>query len=288
MRPPGAGTGGLVSSRSLGAGVGRTVLTILRFWLCLALLGSGAFVAFAQPALSPRASEIVMALDASRTKLAAALTERQQTNSFPTSYTTVWRQFEDAVIEALCDLLPRHVPGLSETNFDRGRPGREKNRVADLAIVCPDGAIEISIKSARAGANPENDLGTFRDYPQRKRLFMASFTAWVRYADTGGVIRAERVFFDRTWRFVGRSTLVDGVKYRKKDGNMRPKPWAMFDADEAFWDSEAEFEAAVKRAELFRANELIQEYLDTLSETDQRRLFERLKSQFEPAAARRP
>ena len=42
---------------------------------------------------------------------------------------------------------------------------------------------------------------------------------------------------------VGKSTLVDGVKYRKKDGNMRPKPWSMFDSGKAYWKSEDEFEA---------------------------------------------
>ena len=71
---------------------------------------------------------------------------------------------------------------------------------------------------------------------------------------------AERVFFDRTWRFVGKSSLVDGVKYRKKDGNMRPKSWALFDSGKALWKAEEEFEAAVKRAETFRANELVKEY----------------------------
>ena len=66
--------------------------------------------------------------------------------------------------------------------------------------------------------------------------------------------------FDRTWRFAGKSSLVDGVKYRKKDGNMRPKSWVMFESGEAFWNNQEEFEAAVKRAEVFRANELIKEY----------------------------
>jgi hypothetical protein len=113
-------------------------------------------------------------------------------------------------------------------------------------------------------------LGTFRDHENRKKLFAASFTVWVRYEDKAGAMRAERVFFDRTWRFVGKSSLVDGVKYRKKDGNMRPKSWAMFDAGQANWSSEVEFEAAVKRSETFRANELVKEHLSDLSEDDQK------------------
>jgi len=203
----------------------------------------------------------------------------QRTN-FSSSYTTVWRQFEEAAIDALAELLPKHIPQLTESQFDRGTSGREKNRLADFAIADGGETIEISIKSARRSANPENDLGTFRDHPNRKKLFAASFTLWVRYDDSGKEIKCDRVFFDRSWRFVGKSTLVDGVKYRKKDGNLRPKPWVMFDSGESYWKSEEDFEAAVKRAELFRANELIKEYLDDLSDADQKLLYDRLQEKF--------
>lgn len=250
----------------------------LLLWLAIAVTSARA--------AAPEARAVATRLDAIRHIVAAEVTAMFETNAVKGSYTTVWRQFEDAAINALCVVLPRHIPELSGENFDRGKSGREKNRIADLAIVCPGGTIEISIKSARGSANPENDLGTFRDHPNRKKLFAASFTLWVRYTEADGTIRADQVYFDRTWRFVGKSTLVDGVKYRKKDGNLRPKSWAMFDSGEAFWANELEFEEAVKRAELFRANELIREYLDDLSETDQRLLFEKLKGKFAPNPGR--
>lgn len=234
----------------------------------------------AQSASPPRAGEVAEKLDTFKEAFAKEITLQLQRTNFSSGYTTVWRQFEDAAIDALVEVLPEHIPQLTESQFDRGTSGREKNRVADLAIRCSDGQIEISIKSARRSANPENDLGTFRDHPNRKQLFAASFTLWVRYDDSGKEIKCDRVFFDRSWRFVGKSTLVDGVKYRKKDGNLRPKPWAMFDSGESYWKSEEDFEAAVKCAELFRANELIKEYLDDLSESDQKLLYERLGEKF--------
>jgi hypothetical protein len=227
------------------------------------------------------AAEVARQLDLLKGPIAMEATEMLRANAVKGSYTTVWRQFEDAAIEALESILPRHIPELTTTNFDHGKAGREKNRLADLAIVCGTNVIEVSIKAARASANPENDMGTFRDHPSRQKIFAASFALWVRYEDVRGQIKCDRVFFDRTWRFVGKSSLVDGVKYRKKDGNLRPKPWAMFDSGEAFWKSEADFEAAVKRAELYRANDLIKEYLDVLSESDQRALYEKLKGKFE-------
>lgn len=229
------------------------------------------------------ASEVAGQIDSLHEIIAEELTTLLRTNSVKGSYTTVWRQFEDQAIDALKLILPRHVPSLTANQFDAGQTGREKNRLADLALAIGSQTIEISIKAARASSNPENDMGTFRDYPHRKKLFAASFTLWVRYSDSPtNTIRCDRVFFDRTRNFVGRSSLLNGVKYRKKDGNMRPKPWAMFDSGDSFWKSDAEFESAVKRSELFRANELIKEYLEDLSESDQRLLFEHLKPQFAP------
>jgi hypothetical protein len=251
--------------------------------LCLTALLLVGF-AFTTNAAEVSAQEVAAQLESLKDTIAAEVTVRLGTNIFHGSYTTVWRLFEDAAIDALCETLPKDIAGLSAKHFDRGTTGREKNRPADLAIVCGTNVIEVSIKASQRSGNPENDMGTFRDLPNRAKHFAASFTLWVRYESVGGTLRADRVFFDRTWRFVGKSSLVDGVKYRKKDGNMRPKPWAMFDSGRAYWKSEEEFEAAVKRAETYRANELVKEYLTDLSEEDQRILHERLKEKFDTGA----
>jgi hypothetical protein len=248
-----------------------------RFWLIAAICS---FLSLAAGAAEVNVREVAAKLDSRKDTIAAEVTARLSTNVVHGSYTTVWRQFEDAAIDALCVVLPQQIEGLSGTNFDRGTTGREKNRLADLVIVCGTNVLEVSIKAAQRTGNPENDMGTFRDHPNRERLFFASFTLWVRYESASENLRPERAFFDRTWRFVGKSSLVDGVKYRKKDGNMRPKPWAMFEAGQAYWKSEAEFEAAVQRSETYRANELVKEYLTDLSEDDQRMLYERLQEKF--------
>lgn len=258
----------------------RVVFPLVNRWILLFCLCLKWLVVTAPTTAAATAEEVASTLDALKERIATETTAALKTKRLTGSYTTVWRQFEDLVIEELERILPRHIPELTLTNFDRGQSGREKNRLADLALLVGSETIEISIKAARSSANPENDLGTFRDHPSRKKLFTAAFTVWMRYNDSGKAILCERVFFDRSWRFVGRSTLVDGVKYRKKDGNMRPKSWAMFDSGKSFWKNETDFEAAVKRAELFRANELIKEYLEDLSENDQRLLYEKLKPRF--------
>lgn len=233
-------------------------------------------------AAEPRVAPIIAQLDLLTTNLSVELTEQLRTNVVVGSYTTVWRQFEDLSIATLREILLHRIPELQRENFDAGdaAPGQEKNRLADLAIHCGTNTIEISIKATRNTRQPENDLGTFRDYEKRRRQFAASFTLWVRYTEAESAFRAERVFFDRTWRFVGKSSLVDGVKYRKKDGNLRPKPWAMFDSGTAFWSDETEFAAAVQCSQNFRANALVQEYLQNLTEEDQRLLHDRLHEKF--------
>jgi hypothetical protein len=245
-----------------------------------ALLVSFCFASGARAEIT--AAELAAKLDALKQTIAIEVTAELQRTNFSTSYTTVWRAYEDAAIAALEKVLPQHIPKLTAKNFDAGQTGREKNRLADLALVCGTNLIEVSIKASRSAANPENDMGTFHEHPERKKIFAASFTLWVRYADDGKEIKCDRAFFDTTWRFVGQSSLVDGVKYRKKDGNMRPKPWTMFDSGAAFWKTEIEFEAAVKRAETFRANEIVTEHLRELDEPDQRLLYQNLKEKFEP------
>src|SRR6185436_18553800 len=65
-------------------------------------------------------------LETAKNTIAAEVSTTLKTNRLNTSYTTVWRQFEDAAIDALCEVLPKHFPELAEKNFDRGKTGREK------------------------------------------------------------------------------------------------------------------------------------------------------------------
>lgn len=248
------------------------------YLLCSFLL---AVRVFAEPVAAPTAAEVVAKLDELKGTFAAEVTDALKTNSYNASYTTVWRNFEDDAEAAFRESLKRHLPGLTDKNFDVGQTGSEKNRLADLAIVVSNQTIEVSVKASRSGQNSENDMGTFRDHSTRNKLFIASFTLYGRYDDSGKGINVDRVFFDRTYRFVGKSTLVDGVKYRKKDGNMRPKPWPMFESGKSYWNTEEEFEAAVKRSAKFRANSLVKEYLRDMTEEDQRLLYEELKKKLE-------
>ena len=108
-----------------------------------------AFLSITSKAAEVSAPDIAAKLDSLKPTIAAELTARMNTNIVRGSYTTVWREFEDNAIEALKEILPRHIPELSATNFDGGQTGREKNRPADFAINCGTNTIEVSIKASR-------------------------------------------------------------------------------------------------------------------------------------------
>jgi hypothetical protein len=203
-----------------------------------------------------------------------------------TNYTTVWREYEDAAIAQLIRVLQANIGTLQDENFETGERGSEKNRLADLAISCAEGMTAVSIKAARASKSPQNDLGTFRAYANKKRIFNRTFELWVRYDDAGEKIRIDQVFFDDSYKFVGIYKSTGGVAYRKKDGNLRPKPWAMFDNDTSFWNTPAEFARAFEVSRVYRANSLVQEYLVDLTDDDMRLLYETLRQRFEGQVVR--
>ena len=83
------------------------------------------------------ASEVAKRLDSLKQIISAQVTTQLQQTNFTSSYTTVWRAYEDGAIVALENILPRLVPELTATNFDTGKTGSEKNRLAvSLALLC--------------------------------------------------------------------------------------------------------------------------------------------------------
>lgn len=197
-----------------------------------------------------------------------------------TDYSVVWKEYEDQAVVGMVKIIRTKFPGLGEKCFERGEVGKSKNRLADLLVRYKDEVILISVKACRASADSANDLGTFRQYPTKRRNYTGIFDIWVRYEDVALPPKVTGVFFDRSFKFVGKMTIVDGVAYRKKDGNMRPKPWSMFDNGTCFWNTLEEFEAGMQRSIKFRANSLVNEHLQTMDEDDQRALYECLKAKF--------
>lgn len=228
--------------------------------------------------------DIAATLDLNKNRIAAELAQALKPLVFGTSYINVWHDFEKAALELLPSILKKYAKCLTDDDFQFGVTGTEKNRLTDLGVLCNDGFTAISIKAARKSKSPRNDLGTFKSYPEKKRLFNASFEVWIRYDDSNpSRKKTDQVFFDRSYKFVGKRGKFNGVSYHSSTGNMRPKTWRMFDSNTSYWNTPEEFEEAVRVSDLFRANDLVNKHLGNMTEDDQRLLYELLKKKFELA-----
>lgn len=226
--------------------------------------------------------DIAAELDHLRQTIIKEVFEALEETEHDTDYTVVWQVYEKAVIEEIIKVLKANIKTLNDDSFEVGVKGKGKNRVADLAVKCIEGTTSISIKAARTGGSiPANDLGTFKQYPSKKKNFLATFEMWVRYDSSKTKIRIHKIYFDRAYKFVGKHQAATGVNYRKKDGNMRPKKWKMFDDDTAFWNTPQEFEKAFIISKTYRANSLVEEHYPDMTKQDQRKFYDKIKGQFE-------
>src|SRR5437899_2700081 len=81
-------------------------------------------------------ADLVGELDKLTRAIEADVTRAMKGAALTGSYTTVWRAREDAAIAAFTHALTNRVAGLTARNFDVGTKGSEKNRLADLSLVC--------------------------------------------------------------------------------------------------------------------------------------------------------
>jgi hypothetical protein len=221
-------------------------------------------------------------LDGSRADIEAKLFKQLKPFVAVKDYTTIWKDYEDRAIIEMIKIIRSEFSELTKKNFAIGKPGKSKNRVEDLFVIYKDEAILIAVKACRASGRTANDLGTFRQYPSKKAKYTGIFDIWIRYDDSNLPPKVTGVFFDRSFKFAGRMSekFGGGVSYRKKDGNMRPKSWAMFDDGTCHWNTLQEFETGMKKSIIFRANALVEQHLATMSEDDQRALYESLRAKF--------
>jgi hypothetical protein len=196
------------------------------------------------------------------------------------SYTTIWKKFQDKGVKALINVLSRRLR-ISRRCFDSGKEGSQKNRLADINVKALREHINLSIKTANASKSPQNDLGTIRNHPFRRKTFTGEFELWMKLRRVRGKWKTEGIYFEESFKFVGKSKASGGVKYRKKDGNMRPKPWRMFTTGESIWKSLAEFEKAVAVSKCYRANSIVKEHLGDLRKQDRRTVYDRLLKEFD-------
>ncbi|HNQ72338.1 MAG TPA: hypothetical protein PKN95_01880 [Verrucomicrobiota bacterium] len=226
-------------------------------------------------------NELSIYLDTHRAEIERSLREAMRSFVTPADYSVVWKAYEKQVIQEFIAVIKGFQMDI-KMDFVEGEEGSDKNRLADLLVQSRDEQVLISIKACRGNKKPANDLGTIRQYPEKKAHYSACYDIWVKYDDSKKPIQVQGIYFDRSYKFVGRMS-VDyggGVSYRKKDGNMRPKAWKMFDDGTSYWNTLAEFEAGIARSRSFRANSIVCEHLEDMTEADKKALLKKLNQHF--------
>ncbi len=190
-------------------------------------------------------------LDKHRSEIEARIRQEMIKFVAVSDYSVIWKEYEKKAIAEFKLALCNGLPVLQNEAFEEGEAGRDKNRAADLLVNHAAEKVLVSVKACRDEKKSENDLGTLRSYAKKKATHTAMFEIWIVY-DQITPTSVTQVYFDRAYKFVGRRRDERFLSYRKKDGNLRPKPWIMFRQQESFWNTLEEFEAAMERTVLIR------------------------------------
>lgn len=118
---------------------------------------------------------VIAYLDTHRAEIEATMREAMLKFVAQADYSVVWKEYEKQVIKEFI-VLVKALPIAVKLNFVEGDEGSDKNRVADLLVRNADEGILISIKASRGNKNSANDLGTLRQYPEKKAAYSAGLS----------------------------------------------------------------------------------------------------------------
>ncbi|ELB2056874.1 hypothetical protein QNZ53_002082 [Vibrio parahaemolyticus] len=148
---------------------------------------------------------------------------------------------------------------------------KNKNEFPDLKVTVNSVNYALEIKAGESSTGPGNDMGTLRAYPKKLEDYNDNiYCIFIKYSKpTGtGLIVVNDVYFEKIYKFIGRMSgnpLL--LKYRKKDGNLRPKCWNDFESSTNYFSTKSEFETAIVHTNSYRSESIIIEHLERLSDS---------------------
>jgi len=195
------------------------------------------------------------------------------------SYRTFGTDIEPHVIRALKTyLIKSEIP---EKNI---KTAETKNDFPDILLTLDDGLLAADIKSGnhykKTGSqwgtcnNSNNDLGTINSWPDKIDKFGGEniYFVFVEYSINDTLHQLNRVTIAPFYKFL--EINPDGVmKYREKDGNLRPKNFNALSK----LDSYGDFVRLFRATEIFRAKRIIKKHYQTLPEEDKKAIIDELR-----------
>lgn len=155
-----------------------------------------------------------------------------------------------------------------------------KNEFPDLKLTIYGTEYAFEHKAGASDEGPNNDMGTLNAYPEKIDNYQDNiYCVFVKYSkateDNGIVIN--EVYFDKIYRFIGKTASGNGIlKYRKKDGNLRPKVWNDFSSNTVYFDSLEEFNDGIEKTIEYRAEKLVEQHIKSLNPKSLKRVYNKI------------
>ena len=184
-----------------------------------------------------------------------------KSNSY--NYTTFGKIVEDLIADSLDIFFSRKY----NIKKDQCKRAKDKNEFPDYLLL---GKYAIDFKSAIDSEEPENDLGTINSWPDKIRKFGGNniYFLFVKYSvHNDDTVSICEVYFDNFYKFIGKSKL-NTLKYREKDGNLRPKTWICFSKNINEWETLEEFISAFEITKSTRARRLVEKHFKDMTPED--------------------
>lgn len=199
-----------------------------------------------------------------------------ESNTF--SYETFGKAIEPYALDSLEKIF-------IETGHNNFKRAKDKNEFPDLEVKLSDGNLAIDLKSGNhfkkssgrwiSCNNSNNDLGTLRAWPKKIQNWGAEniFFVFIEYSITNTTQKVEDVKIAPFYKFLEINT-AGVLKYRKKDGHLRPKD---FDAPSRIV-SFKQFDQLFETTVTIRAKSIIREHIETIPRDERNSFLDELKS----------
>ena len=168
--------------------------------------------------------------------------------------------------EPISDLIEEYLKNNDYTYTAERAP--KKNDFPDLKITLNNQTYALEHKAAASDENPGNDLGTLNSFPKKLKLYKDNiyyiFVKYSKATDDNGII-IEDVYFDKVYKFIGKCDDNPQIlKYREKDGNLRPKSWCDFSNCTSYFNTFNEFKTAIEKTNMYRSERIVNKHLEKL------------------------
>jgi hypothetical protein len=184
------------------------------------------------------------------------------------SYSTFGKDIEDDI----SDLIEQY---LTQKNITyRAIRAETKNDFPDLELTLKNTSFAIEYKSGcyenegKKSSGPANDLGTLNSFPSHIKEFGDRVICiYLKYSINQNIIKIDDIYIDNIYKFVGKNKdkhkLI--LKYRLKDGNLRPKNWNDFDNQTYYFKTLDSFKNALALTNIHRSRQLTLNNLEKLN-----------------------